>query len=47
MGEKRNAYNYWWESQKKKRPLGRPRSMWVDNIRMDLGQDGVLWIGLI
>jgi hypothetical protein len=31
------------------RPLGRPRRMWVDNIKMDLleiGCDGVDWIGL-
>jgi hypothetical protein len=33
---------YWWESQK--RPLGKPRCRWVDNIKMDLreiGWDGV------
>jgi hypothetical protein len=32
-----------------KRPLGRPRCRWVDNIRMDLGEigwDAVDWIGL-
>jgi hypothetical protein len=32
-----------------KRPLGRPRRRWVDNIRMDLGELGwgdVDWIGL-
>jgi hypothetical protein len=32
-----------------KRPLRRPRWMWVNNITMDLGevgQDGVNWIGL-
>jgi hypothetical protein len=32
-----------------KRPLGRPRRRWVDNIRMDLGEvgwDGVGWISL-
>jgi hypothetical protein len=23
-----------------KRPLGRPRRIWVDNIRMDLGEVG-------
>jgi hypothetical protein len=27
-----------------KRPLGRPRRRWVDNIRLDLGEVG--WIGL-
>jgi hypothetical protein len=32
-----------------KRPLGRPRRRWVDNIRMDLGEVGWIdadWIGL-
>jgi hypothetical protein len=36
---------YWWESQK--RPLARPRRTWVDNIKIDLRQDGMVWIGLI
>jgi hypothetical protein len=28
-----------------KRPRGRPRSGWVDNIKMDLGEIvGMLWI---
>jgi hypothetical protein len=37
---------YWWESQKEreKRPLGRPRSRWVDNIKMDLRDIG--WDGM-
>jgi hypothetical protein len=33
-----------------KRPLGRPRRRWVDNIRIDLveiGWDDVDWIGLV
>jgi hypothetical protein len=33
-----------------KRPLGRPRRRWVDNIKMDLGEvgwDGVNWIDLV
>jgi hypothetical protein len=32
-----------------KRPLGRPRRRWVDNIKMDLGEiewDGMGWIDL-
>jgi hypothetical protein len=32
-----------------KRPLGRPRRRWVDNIKMDLreiGWDGMDWIDL-
>jgi hypothetical protein len=39
---------YWWGRQKE-RPLGRPRHMWVDNIKIDLreiGWDGVDWIDL-
>jgi hypothetical protein len=33
-----------------KRPLGRPRRIWVDNIKMDLkevGWDGRDWIDLV
>jgi hypothetical protein len=33
-----------------KRPLGRPKHRWVDNIKLDLTEirwDGVVWIGLI
>jgi hypothetical protein len=32
-----------------KRPIGRPRRRWVDNIKMDLkeiGLDGVDWIDM-
>jgi hypothetical protein len=38
---------YWRESQR--RPLGRPRRRWVNNIKMDLrktGWGGMDWIGL-
>jgi hypothetical protein len=35
-GEKRNVYRL----LEGKRPLGRTRHMWVDNIRMDLGEVG-------
>jgi hypothetical protein len=27
--------------------LGIPRLMWVDNIKMDLTEDGVVWTGSI
>jgi hypothetical protein len=49
MGEKRNAYRLLEGKPEGKRPLGRPRCKWVDNIRMDLGEVGwgdVDWIGL-
>jgi hypothetical protein len=49
MGEKRNAYRLLVGKPGGKRPLGRPRRRWVDNIRMDLGEvewDDVDWIDL-
>jgi hypothetical protein len=49
MGKKRNAYRLLVGKSEGKRPLGRPRHRWVDNIRMDLGVVGwgdVDWIGL-
>jgi hypothetical protein len=39
-GEKRNAYRLLVGKPEGKRPLGRPRHKWVDNIRMDLGEVG-------
>jgi hypothetical protein len=36
MGEKMNAYNIMVGKQERKRPLGRPRRKWVDNVKMDL-----------
>jgi hypothetical protein len=49
MGEKRNAYRLFVGKPGGRRPLGRPRRRWVDNIMMDLGEVGwvdVDWIGL-
>jgi hypothetical protein len=46
---KRNAYSLLVGKPERKRPLGRPRCRWVDNIRNDLGEVGwgdVNWIGL-
>ena len=36
MGEERGAYRVLVGKPEGKRPLGRPRRRWVDNIRMDL-----------
>jgi hypothetical protein len=49
IGEKRNAYRLLVVKPEVKRPLGRSRSRWMDNIRMDLEEVGwgdVDWIGL-
>jgi hypothetical protein len=35
MGEKRNTYRLLVGKPEGKRPLGRPRRRWVDNIKMD------------
>jgi hypothetical protein len=48
-GEKRNAYRILVGKPEGKRPLGRPRRRWVDNIKMDLrevGWDDRDWIDL-
>ena len=49
MGEERGAYRVLVGKPEGKRPLGRPRRRWVDNIIMDLQEVGcgyVDWIGL-
>ena len=49
MGEERGAHRVLLGKPEGKRPLGRPRRRWVDNIRMDLQEVGcgyVDWIGL-
>jgi hypothetical protein len=49
MGEKRNVYRLLVGKPEEKRPLGRPRRRWIDNIKMDLPEIGfsvVDWIGL-
>jgi hypothetical protein len=47
MGEKRNVYRV--GKPEGKRPLGRPRLRWIDNIKMDpleIGVNVVDWIGV-
>ena len=49
MGEEMGTYRVLVGKLEGKRPLGRPRRRWVDNIRMDLQEVGcgyVDWIGL-
>jgi hypothetical protein len=48
MGEKRSVYRLLVGKPEGKRPLGRPKSRWMDNIKMDLAEtewDGIDWIG--
>jgi hypothetical protein len=49
MGERRNACKILVGNPEGKRPLGRPRRRWVDNIKMNLREirwDGIDWIDL-
>jgi hypothetical protein len=50
MGEKRNVYRLLVGEPEGKRPPGRPRCRWIDNIKMDLLEievNVVDWIGLV
>jgi hypothetical protein len=40
IGEERGVYRVLGGKPEGKRPLGRPRRRWVDNIRMDLQEVG-------
>jgi len=49
MGEEREVYRVLLGKTEGRRPLGRPRCRWMDNIRMDLLEmrcGYVDWIGL-
>jgi hypothetical protein len=49
-GEKRNAYGKLMVKPEGKRPLGRPINRWVNNIKIDLREEGgnvitgVIWL---
>jgi len=48
VGEERGVYRFLVGKPERRRPLGRPRRRWVDNIRMDLQEVGcgyMDWIG--
>jgi hypothetical protein len=50
MRAKRNACRILVVKREGKRPLGRPRHRWVDNIKIDLreiGWDGMVWAASI
>jgi hypothetical protein len=52
MGEVRGAYNILVGKPEGRRPLGRPRRRWEDNIKMYLGEigfgdvDWICWLGI-
>jgi len=49
MGEEMGVYRVLVGKPEERRPLGRPRRRWVDNIRMDVQEVGcgyMDWIGL-
>jgi hypothetical protein len=49
MGERRGAYRALVGKPEGRRPLGRPRCRWEDNIKMDVrevGWGGMDWINL-
>ena len=47
MGEKRGVYRVLVRKPQGKRPLGRPRRRWGDNIKMDLQEVGCGIMGWI
>jgi hypothetical protein len=40
IGEKKDAYSSFVGKPERKRPLGRPRPRWVDNIKIELREIG-------
>jgi hypothetical protein len=46
MGDRKGAYRILVGKPVGKRPLGRTRASWEDNIKMDLQEVGLEWIDL-
>jgi len=49
MGEEKGVYRVLLGKPQGRRPLGRPRRRWVDNIRVDIQEVGcgyIAWMGL-
>jgi hypothetical protein len=47
VGRREACITFWWGNLREKRPLGRPRRRWEDNIRIDLQEVGCgVWTGL-
>jgi hypothetical protein len=50
LGKRRGVYRVLVGKREEKRPLGRPRRRWEDNIKIDVqevGFGGMDWIGLV
>jgi hypothetical protein len=47
MGEKRNVHRFLVGKPERKRPLGRPRRRWINNIKLDLLEIGLSVVDLI
>jgi hypothetical protein len=43
-GERRNAYRVLVKKREGRRPLGRPRHRWEDNIKVDLREVESIWL---
>jgi hypothetical protein len=49
MGRREACIGFWWGNLREKRPLGRPRHRWENNIKMvlqEVGCGGMDWIRL-
>jgi hypothetical protein len=42
-GGEKEAYRILVGKPERKRPLGRPRRRWVDNMKIDIREDGMVW----